>query len=234
MSDCNKVHTMTHLLPAESLLAVAFDLDGLIVNTEHVFHLAIGELVESRGLGMPDGMLRAMMGKRPQESYGVMKSMLGVEGSPEELHVETEERFFQLLDQHLELMPGILPLLDRIEQLGLPKAVATSSPRGYLEDILARFGLSDRFAFSLTAEDVTNGKPAPEIYLTAASQHSVTPHRMLVFEDSENGTRAGAAAGAFVISVPHDLSREHDFSSASFVADTLADPGVASILNAGR
>ena len=225
---------MTVLHPDKSILAVAFDLDGLIVNTEHVFHLAIGELVEARGLVMPDGMLRAMMGKRPQESYGVMKSMLGVEEFPEELHVETEERFFRLLDSHLELMPGIIELLDQIEQLGLPKAVATSSPRGYLDDILARFGLSNRFAFSLTAEDVTNGKPAPEIYLTTASQHAIAPQRMLVFEDSENGTRSGAAAGAFVISVPHDHSRDHDFSLAGFVADTLADPGVTSILNARR
>ncbi|MBC8290895.1 MAG: HAD family phosphatase [Planctomycetes bacterium] len=225
---------MNFPLPAESVLAVAFDLDGLIVNTEHVFHLATVELVESRGLPLPDGMLRAMMGKRPQESFGVMKSMLGVEESPKELHDEIHDRFFRLLDSHLELMPGVLELLDQIEQLGLPKAVATSSKRDFLEDILARFSLSDRFAFSLTAENVTNGKPAPEIYLTAASQHAIAPQRMLVFEDSENGTRAGAAAGAFVISVPHDHSREHDFSLAGFVADTLADPSVTSILNARR
>lgn len=218
----------------EPILAVAFDLDGLIVNTEHVFHLAVGELVDTRGLTMPPGMQKAMMGKRPQDSYAVMKAMLGVAETPDQLHRETEERFFRLLDRHLELMPGVVDLLDRIEELGLPRAVATSSPRDYLDDILARFGLSDRFDFSLTAEDVTNGKPAPEIYLTAARQHSIRPRRMLVFEDSENGTRSGVAAGAFVVSVPHDHSREHDFSGARYVADTVADPGVRSILNAGR
>lgn len=225
---------MTSSLPAEPILAVAFDLDGLIVNTEHVFHLATVELVEARGLVMPNGLLRAMMGKRPQDSYGIMKEMLGVEESSEALHDETHDRFFRLLDTHLEPMPGIFELLDQLEQLDLPKAVATSSPRDYLTGILARFDLTDRFAFSLTAEDVVNGKPHPEIYLTAASRHGIAPRQMLVFEDSENGTRSGSAAGAFVVSVPHDHSRDHEFSPAGFVANTLTDPGIVSILNAHR
>jgi len=225
---------MTVQLPEAPVLAVAFDLDGLLVNTEHVFHLAILELVESRSLAMPAGLLRAMMGKRPQDSYGIMREMLGVNESTAALHDETHERFFRLLEHHLTPMPGVFELLDRIEQLDLPKAVATSSPRVYLEQLLSRFDLTDRFAFSLTAEDVENGKPAPDIYLLAARQHGVEPGRMLVFEDSENGTNAGATAGAFVISVPHDHSRDHDFSSSGFVADTLRDPGVAAILNAHR
>jgi HAD superfamily hydrolase (TIGR01509 family) len=221
-------------LPAEPILAVAFDLDGLIVNTEHVFYLAMVELVEARGIAMPNGLLRAMMGKRPQDSYGIMQEKLGVDDSPEALHEETHDRFFRLLELHLEPMPGVFELLDQLERLGLPKAVATSSPREYLSDILARFDLSDRFAFSLTAEDVANGKPHPEIYLTAAERHGIAPSQMLVFEDSENGTRAGSAAGAFVVSVPHDHSRDHEFSPTGFVADTLRDPGIESILNAHR
>ena len=225
---------MSNYLPAAPILAVAFDLDGLIVNTEHVFHQATVELIEARGMEMPPGLLRAMMGKRPQDSYGIMKEMLGVDDSPEALHDETHDRFFRLLEIHLEPMPGIFELLDRLEQLGLPKAVATSSPREYLSEILAKFDLTDRFAFSLTAEDVVNGKPHPEIYLTAAERHGITPPQMLVFEDSENGTRAGSAAGAFVVSVPHDHSRDHEFSPTGFVADTLRDPGIESILNAHR
>ncbi|MDA0588134.1 MAG: HAD family phosphatase [Planctomycetota bacterium] len=221
-------------LPAEPILAVAFDLDGLIVNTEHVFHLAMAELVEARGMAIPNGLPRAMMGKRPQDSYGIMKQMLGVEDSPEALHDETHDRFFRLLEIHLDLMPGVFELLDQLERFGLPKAVATSSPRKYLSGILERFDLTDRFAFSLTAEDVVNGKPHPEIYLAAADRHGIAPQQMLVFEDSENGTRAGSSAGAFVVSVPHDHSRDHEFSPTGLVADTLSDPRIASILNAHR
>lgn len=221
-------------LSASPVQAVAFDLDGLIFNTEDIFQLAIVDLVESRGIPVPDGLLRKMMGKRPQDNHLLMKQMLNLDEPFEVWQAELEERFFSFVDTHLNLMPGVLELLDSLEELDVPKAVATSSTRDYLENLLDRYGLSDRFEFFLTAEDVTNGKPHPEIYLTAASLHKVTPDQMVVFEDSENGTRAGVAAGAIVISVPHEHSREHDFSNASFVADTLCDPGVAAILTAHR
>ena len=78
--------------------------------------------------------------------------------------------------------------------------------------------------FILTAEDMSHGKPNPEIYLTAARRLDVPPERMLVLEDSENGCRAAAAAGAFAVAVPGDHSRRHDFSFAALVIDSLADP----------
>jgi HAD superfamily hydrolase (TIGR01509 family) len=139
-----------------------------------------------------------------------------------------------LLDEHLEPMPGAFAMFDLLESLGLPKAVATSSPRRFLDKLLGRFDLVPRFEFTLTAEDVQQGKPHPEIYLTAASRHGVTPREMLVFEDSETGSRAAAAAGAFVVSVPHEHSRHHSFDVSHFVADTLQDPAIRRFLAVGR
>jgi beta-phosphoglucomutase-like phosphatase (HAD superfamily) len=85
----------------------------------------------------------------------------------------------------------------------------------------------------LTAEDVSRGKPHPEIYLTAARRLDVPPQRMLVLEDSENGCRAAAAAGAFAVAVPGDHSRQHDFTSAALVVDSLADPRLYAALGLG-
>ncbi|MEI8382940.1 MAG: HAD-IA family hydrolase, partial [Planctomycetota bacterium] len=113
-----------------------------------------------------------------------------------------------------------------IEACGLPKGVATSSPRDYLENVFGRFELLPRFPVSLTAESVTLGKPNPEIYLKAAQQLGVAPAEMLVLEDTQTGTRAGAAAGAFVVSVPHEHTATHDFSQASYIATGLSDPFV--------
>jgi beta-phosphoglucomutase-like phosphatase (HAD superfamily) len=82
---------------------------------------------------------------------------------------------------------------------------------------------------------VVNGKPNPEIYLAAARRLGVRPAEMAVFEDSENGCLAAARAGAFTIAVPGEHSRGHDFSMASLVADSLADPRVYDALGlAGR
>jgi beta-phosphoglucomutase-like phosphatase (HAD superfamily) len=82
----------------------------------------------------------------------------------------------------------------------------------------------------LTAEDVSRGKPHPEIYQRAAERLGVAPAEMLVLEDSEAGTRAAAAAGAHIISVPHRHSRHHDFSVARGVAASLVDPVILSLL----
>jgi len=123
-------------------------------------------------------------------------------------------------------MPGLFELLAHIESRGLPKGVATSSRRPYIESLLGHFQLMDRFNVTLTAEDVTQGKPHPEIYLTAAARIGVSPAEMLVLEDSEMGTRSAAAAGAVAVSVPHEHSRQHDFSTAYLVAEGLHDPRI--------
>ena len=213
-----------------SLKAVAFDLDGLIFNTEHVFVLAAETVVERRGLPMPPTLIQSMMGLRPPEGFRIMRELLGVADSPDELFSETRRTFLSLLDEHLEPMPGVFEMFDLLESIPLPKAVATSSPREFLDNLLSRFDLHSRFAFALTAEDVVNGKPNPEIYLKAAERLGVAPSEMLVFEDSETGTKAAAAAGAFVVSVPHEHSRHHDFSPAARVADTLRDPLIRELL----
>ncbi|HID24473.1 MAG TPA: HAD family phosphatase [Planctomycetaceae bacterium] len=209
---------------------VVFDLDGLLVNTELVFNEAGQELARRRGKQMSRDVFQKMMGRRPAEAFTVMIQTLGLTDSIETLQRESEEIFFGLLDEHLRLMPGVTGLLSELERMRLPKAVATSSPRDYAHKILTRVGLQDRFAFTLGAEDVQQGKPHPEIYLKAAERLGITPPRMLVFEDSEAGTKAAAAARAFVVAVPHEFSAHHDFSPADYVADGLDDPEIRRIL----
>lgn len=225
---------MTDQFPEHCIRAVAFDLDGLIFNTEHVFAIAAEDMLHARGRELPPELLRQMMGRRPPEGFVIMRDMLHLDEPVEALHEEAKGRFLDLLDEHLQPMPGVFAVFELLETLGIPKAVATSSPREFLDKLLGRYDLARRFAFTLTAEDVQNGKPSPEIYLTAASRHQVTPSEMLVFEDSETGSRAAAASGAFVVSVPHEHSRHHSFDAAHLVADTLNDPRIHSVLTFGR
>ena len=120
-------------------------------------------------------------------------------------------------------MPGRLQLLDALERAGIPKAIGTSSCRELVTACLAPLDLERRFQFVLPAEDIVHGKPDPEIYLTAAKRFGVPAAEMMVLEDSHNGCLAAAAAGAFVVAVPGEHSREHDFNQAALVADGLAD-----------
>lgn len=209
---------MTH-----TVKAVVFDLDGLMLNTEDIFELSGQELMRRRGKVMTTECQLQMLGRRPNEAFEIMKRMLDVDDPIDVLLNETREIFAGFMDDNLKAMPGLYELLDAIEAVGLPKAVATSSPREYMIDLMGKFDLLRRFPISLTAEDVELGKPNPEIYLKAAGLLSVDPANMLVLEDSEAGTRAAAAAGAIAVSVPNRHTKVQDFSVATRVVESLAD-----------
>ncbi len=185
--------------------AVVFDFDGLMFNTEHVFEAAGRVLLQRRNREMTPELLSAMMGRRPHEAFQFLVDMHELEESIPDLLEESREIFSELIPEMLQPMPGLHELLDHIDTRELSKGVATSSSRKYLEDLLSRHQLLDRFQLTLTAEDVTHGKPHPEIYLAAAEKLGVAPQEMLVLEDSEAGTNSAAAADAVIVSVPHDL-----------------------------
>ncbi|MFZ4732863.1 MAG: HAD family hydrolase [Pirellulales bacterium] len=210
--------------------AVAFDLDGLLVNTEEIYPDVGAELLRRRGCRFDDDLLDAMMGRPQTVALATMIRWHGLSDSVETLARETREIFVGLLDTRLAAMPGAVPLLDRLAAAGVACCVATSSAPDYAHDVLARLALADRFAFVLTAHDVTTGKPDPEIYRLAASRFGLPPARLAVLEDSQIGCRAGLAAGAVVVAVPAGHSRRHDFTGVRLVAESLADPQLHGLL----
>jgi HAD superfamily hydrolase (TIGR01509 family) len=167
-----------------------------------------------------------MMGRPSDISLQLMIDYHSLTDSVEQLAAEGQTIFTALLDQHLAPMPGLLSLLESLQASGIPRAIATSSRPDFAYDVLQRFNLVPSFQFVLTAKDVVQGKPHPEIYLEAARRLSIPPAQVMVLEDSQNGCRAAVAAGAFAIAVPGEHSRGHDFSGAQFIADSLEDPRI--------
>ncbi len=96
--------------------------------------------------------------------------------------------------------------------------------------MLTRLELKQHFRFVLTSEDISRGKPDPEVYLLACQQLELSPNQIMVLEDSANGCRAAVAAGAFTVAVPNRHTAKHDFSGARFIAETLADPRIRAAL----
>lgn len=213
-----------------SLEGVIFDMDGLMLNTETLYTQVAEEILRRRGKLLSTDLLDRMMGRPGTISLQIMIDWHQLDATPEQLQEETREIFPAILDRGLEPMPGLLRLLDQLEQAGIPKAIATSSRRAFAEDVLGRFALLTRFQFVMTCEDVQRGKPDPEIYLTAANRLELSPPRVLVLEDSQNGCRAAVAAGTFTVAVPGDHSRNHDFTGARLIAESLADPRILQAL----
>lgn len=210
--------------------AVVFDLDGLMFNTEELYQHVGTEVLRRRGKTFDAELLDLMMGRPPRVSLQIMIDYHKLDATVEQIAREGELVFDEILDTRLETMPGLLPLLDHLEQLDLPKAIATSSGPKFVDNVLGRFDLARRFEFILTCDDIEQGKPHPEIYLLAADRFGIAPTEMLVLEDSQTGCRAAVASGAFAVAVPAGHSHSHCFEGASMVIDTLADPRLYEVL----
>jgi HAD superfamily hydrolase (TIGR01509 family) len=214
--------------------AVVFDLDGLMFNTEELYQEVGSELLRRRGYEFTQELLDQMMGRPSQVALQIMIDTHALQATVEELLTETDEIFPEILRTRLAPMPGLVELLDALEQNAIPKAIATSSRRSFVERVLNTFHYQPRFSPILTSEDITHGKPHPEIYLQAAWRLKLQPGEMAVLEDSQNGCRAAVAAGALTIAVPGIHSRQHDFSGAALIADTLGDQGIYQLLGISK
>jgi HAD superfamily hydrolase (TIGR01509 family) len=210
--------------------AVVFDLDGLMFNTEELYQEVGAELLRRRGYEFTQELLDQMMGRPSQIALQIMIDTHTLKATVSELLAETDEIFPGILKERLAPMPGLIELLEALEKHAIPKAIATSSRRSFVDHVLGAFNFAPRFSPILTSEDITHGKPHPEIYLKAAERLELPPSQMLVLEDSQNGCRAAVAAGAIAVAVPAAHSRNHDFTGAALIAETLADRKIYEVL----
>src|SRR5262245_28132989 len=199
-------------------------------NTEELYQEVGTELLRRRGHVFTQDLLDRMMGRPSHVALQIMIDMHTLRATVEELLAETDEIFPGILRERLAPMPGLVELLAVLEKNFVPKAIATSSRRAFVEHVLGVFGYQPQFSPILTAEDITHGKPHPEIYLQAAQRLRVPPVEMMVLEDSENGCRAAIAAGAITVAVPGAHSQRHNFSGAALVADSLRDQRIYELL----
>ncbi len=211
--------------------AIAFDMDGLMVNTEELYTVVGETILSRRGRSFTMALKRKMMGLPGNVAWQVMIDSESLEDSPEQLNSESNVIFEDLLATRLQPMPGLHGLLDRLESAKLPFCVATSSSHRFAAKVLQLIDVRQRLEFVVTAEDVERGKPHPDIYRLAASRFNIDASEMLVLEDSENGAKAGVASGACTIAVPGEHSMDHEFTGVYTIADSLASEEICSLVD---
>ena len=210
--------------------AVVFDLDGLIFNTEEIYQEVGRTILGKYGKAFEPELIDQVMGRPPQAAIQLMIDWHQLDLTVDQFKADSDGVFLELVATGLQPMPGLVELLDALEDARVPKAVATSSSQTLAFATLNQFDFLRRFEFVLTSEDVREGKPAPEVYQLAAARLEIATERMLVLEDSQNGFRAAVAAGAVAVAVPAGQSHAHDFTGARLIADTLADPRLYELL----
>lgn len=182
--------------------AVVFDLDGVLVDTEHVWDEVREQLArEWHGTYTPEAQ-RAMMGMSSPEWSRYMHEALGLPQTPEEIGAEVVARMLARYREQLPLVPGAAAAVERLAADGLRLAVASSSNRPLIETVLAEAGIAGAFAAVVSSEEVARGKPAPDVYLEAARRLGTPPERCVAVEDSTNGLRSAHAAGMRLVAYP--------------------------------
>jgi HAD superfamily hydrolase (TIGR01509 family) len=184
-----------------SVAAVAFDMDGVLIDSEPVWAAAREQFArESGGRWEPDTQER-MMGMSSPEWSRFMHDELGVPIAPAEISASVVERLASRYREHVPLLPHAREAVERLAERW-PLAVASSSNRPLLDLVLELAGLSHLFRVTVSSEEVPRGKPAPDVYLEAARRLGVEPASCAAIEDSTNGILAAAAAGMPVIAIP--------------------------------
>jgi len=209
--------------PKPPVAAIALDMDGLLFDTERIYWQVGDTVLQRRGRSYCKELQARMMGRVGTAAIQQMIDFHGLDDSAETLLAESEQLYGELLPRLLRPMPGLDAWIDLLRGRGIPFALATSSRRKWVDLIFRELDWRDSLAFVLSGDDVTHGKPHPEIYVSASQRFGVAPEQMLVLEDSGNGCAAAVAAGANVVAIPSDHTRDQDFSGALLIAESLSD-----------
>ena len=185
-----------------SIAAVVFDLDGVLVDSEHLWDRARRELVAEVGGEWGDDATKAMMGMSSLEWSRYMHDELSVDVPPEQISAAVVERLERLYREELPLLPGARETVIALAATW-PLGLASSSNREIIDLVLELAGLREYFVATVSSEEVARGKPAPDVYLAAARRLDVPPAECVAVEDSTNGLRSAAAAGMTVIALPN-------------------------------
>jgi HAD superfamily hydrolase (TIGR01509 family) len=204
--------------------AVVFDLDGLLLDSEQVWDEVREELTRERGGRWHDRAQADMMGMSSVEWSRYLHDVLGLPEPPEEISAEVVGRMLARYREHLPLVDGAVAAVRRLAKRW-PLGLASSSNREVIDTVLEVAGVASLFRVTVSSEEVTRGKPAPDVYLEAVRRLGVAAEQCSAIEDSASGIRSAAAAGMRVIAIPNRVfpPPPEALALAAVVLESLAD-----------
>jgi beta-phosphoglucomutase-like phosphatase (HAD superfamily) len=204
--------------------AVVFDLDGVLLDSEPLWDEARREVVAEHHGRWRDEATATMQGMSSREWSRYMCDELGAALACDQIVDQVVEKLLQRYRGGLPLVPGAKEVVVRIGR-HWPLGLASSANREVIDEVLAVAGWQEAFRITVSSEEVAKGKPAPDVYLEAASQLRQQPRACAAIEDSANGVRAAVEAGLHAIVVPNREFQPSDrvLSGAAVVIDSLAD-----------
>lgn len=202
---------------------ILFDMDGVLVDSEPLFHKAVNIVVTRCGAApiTEAENNRYLLGTTVSETWVQVKRLRAIPQTPAELLAAYTAVVKEVLRSDLTPRPGVRALIAEAQRRGLPIAVASSSLREWVNLKLSVIGLTDAFPVALGGDDVANGKPAPDIYIRAARLLGLEAANCVAIEDSPIGLAAANASGAYTVCTLTDSTRHLDLSAANVIIENL-------------
>ena len=183
--------------------AVIFDMDGVLIDSEPLWKIAMEEVFKSVGCPLTKKDFQKTVGLRIDEVIEFWFQEIGWNNvSPKEVENKIIDRMIALISEHGKPLKGVLETLDFLRSKNIKIGLGTSSYSVLIEAVLNTLKIAGEFDFVHSAEDEKYGKPHPAVYLTVAENLEVSPRKCLVIEDSLNGIISGKAAQMKVVCIP--------------------------------
>ena len=218
-------------MKTRSIDAVVFDFDGTIADTEMPVYESWRSIFEEHNCELPLSVWVQCVGSQHSgfDAFDHLVTMSGTALSRWAIEAEQHHRSWEMR-QGMKPLPGVVSWLSEASARGLPCAVASSSPREWVETLLNGLGLMQYFRALACGDEVERTKPDPRIYQLAAERLDVTPQAAIAIEDSVNGVRSATAAGLLCVAVPNPITAALDFSEADFVCASLEEISLSHFL----
>lgn len=201
-------------------LGVVFDLDGTLIDSEALVREAHFAACHALGYTMSDAQFLSLVGMHREANDLQLRAYYG-DDFPLDRFIEATRA--HVGERAAPLKAGALELMDVLDALGAPFALATSSRRPWVERHFAAYDLDRRFRAVVTRQDVENGKPDPEPYLKASAALGLAPMQVLALEDSHAGVRSAHGAGCMTVMIPDLLSPDDEMRAKALVLASLDD-----------
>lgn len=212
--------------------AVIFDMDGLMIETEHLQSVSYEQVLNGYGINPEfneDGVIQ-IVGVSAKDNMIRLKEKYSISEHVEHLLVEKHKRYRDLLLNNIHPKKGLLALLNGLKN-NFKLGVASSSSAEDINLVLHGLGVRNFFDVIVSAEHVEKGKPFPDIFLKAANELNIGPEACLVLEDAESGVLAAYEAKIKVIAIPNQYTRSHNFDKADRVVSSLEEVGMDVLIN---
>ncbi|CAM3513859.1 MULTISPECIES: HAD family hydrolase [Saccharibacillus] len=215
--------------------AFIFDMDGVIIDSEPLHFDVDRQVLEYYGHSITQEQLEGYVGMTNPEFWSILRGEYGMSQTVEEIiEYQLGIKLGVLHAAQMEPIPGIRELLAELRRGGIPRAIASSSPRVFIEAVLDKFGLQGEFDFVVSSEEVPRGKPSPDVYLRAAELLGADPARCVVLEDARHGIAAAKAAGMACIGYVNPNSGNQDLTQADLIVDEIGHIRLDDLAQVGK